>query len=109
MNRSKTEKLSHKFIITHHDITKSLVLLLDQSHLKTEVRTHCKVGLKMIEIIYTDLGYNTGKHFLFRREFDEFLKAFPLPFFDNRDLISVNLIAKNIVDCITANKIVNAC
>ena len=107
MTKTKTNTLSHSFIRTHHGITSSMILLLDRSNLSNAVKKHCKLGLKVIGIIYTDLDYNTGTHLLLRKEFDTFFKSFPHAYFDNRALISVDTIITNIEYCITANDIVN--
>lgn len=109
MEKKDPIQLPHKFIMTHHDITISLLTLLERSNLAPEVIQHCKTGLKVIEVIYTDLGYNTGTKFLLRKEFDQFLKSFPNAYFNNRELISVNMIAKNIESCIITNRIMTAC
>ncbi|MEP5341658.1 MAG: hypothetical protein ABJL44_04545 [Algibacter sp.] len=106
MTKIKANTLSHHFILTHNLITSSLLILLNKSDLTDDVKNHCKIGLKVIEIIYADLGYNTGTNLLSRKEFDSFYNAFPMAYFNNRELISVDMIANTIELCITTNKIV---
>lgn len=106
MTKSKPNTLSHNFILTHNLITSSLLVLLNKSDLTNDVKKHCKMGLKIIGIIYADLGYNTGTDLLSRKEFDPFYKVFPIAYFNNRELISGDMIANNIDLCITANEIV---
>jgi hypothetical protein len=42
---------------------------------------------------------------LSRKEFDDFFKLFPEPFFNNRGLIPVDMIVENIKKCIKTDKI----
>ena len=107
MKKTKTNTLSHSFIRSHYVIASSLMWLLDRSSITNSVKKHCKIGLKVIGIMYANLCYNTGTHLLSKQEFDGFFKLFPTAYFNNRELISVNMIIENIAWCIKTNDIVN--
>ena len=106
MTKSKASRVPHSFILSHFDIIASLTLLLDRSSLINEVKKHCSTAFKVIAIIYTDSAYNTGTHLLSTKEFDDFFKYFPEPYFNNRGLIPVDMIVENIKSSIKLNKIV---
>ncbi|GAA3642516.1 hypothetical protein [Flavivirga jejuensis] len=102
---------SHKILImTHNALFNSLALLINQASLKNDVKKHCRLGLKVIGIILTDLNYNTGTHLLMEKEFDLFFARFPAKYYnekkENRKWICLYTVAKNIEACIKANAIV---
>ncbi len=107
MPETETEKSPHRFLLSYYITIASLIVLLDKSSLTNTVKKHCKTALKVIGIIYEDQGYNTGLGTLSRKEFDVFFKLFPAVYFDNRELISVDLIVKNIKLSITTNDVVH--
>lgn len=106
MEKNKVPIEPHSFILSQHDIIVSLTLLLDRSVLSNAVKEHCNTALKVIGIIYTDLAYSTGTQLLSRKEFDTFFKSFPAAYFNNRELISVDTLTKNIKKCIETNEVV---
>jgi len=105
MKKNKEPIEPNSFILPQHDILASLALLLDRSNLSNAVKEHCGTALKVMGIIYTDLAYDTGTQLLSRKEFDDFFKLFPEPFFNNRGLIAVDMIVENIKKCIKTDKI----
>lgn len=105
MEKTKVSTVPHSFIQPHFNIVASLTLLLDRSALTNDVKKHCNTAFKMVGIIYADTAYHTGTHLLSRKEFDDFFKLFPEPFFNNRGLIPVNMIVENIKKCIKTDKI----
>ncbi len=58
----KTEVLPDSFILPLYGIIATLIVLIDKSELKNNVKTHCKTGLKVMGIIYAGKSYNTGTH-----------------------------------------------
>ncbi|NMH86403.1 hypothetical protein [Flavivirga algicola] len=81
------------------------MILIEKSHLKSDVKKHCKTGLKVLGIIYADQSYNTGTHLLYQKEFDTFFALFPSPYFNNRELMAANTIVINIELCVKTNSI----
>ena len=106
MEKNKEPIEPHAFILSQHDIITSLALLVDRSGLSNAVKEHCSTALKVIGIINTDLVYSTGTHLLLRKEFDRFFKSLPAAYFNNRELIPVVTLTKNIKKCIETNEIV---
>ena len=111
MEKTKVNN-SHKILILTHDaLSNSLTLLINQTSLKDEVKTHCKLALKVIGIILADLKYGTGTHLLMKKEFDSFFACFPAEYYNkskkNRKLICVYTVSKNIESCIETNAIVS--
>ena len=104
MEKTKTPKIPHSFILSHFDIVNSLTLLLERSILSNDVKKHCNTAFKVIGIIYADKAYNTGTYLLSRKEFDEFFELFPKPLFNKRELIPVEMVIENIKECIRTNK-----
>lgn len=96
----------HSFILSQHDTITSLKLLLNKSSLSNTVKEHCSTAFKVMGIIYTDLVYSTGTRLLSRKEFDTFFKSFPAAYFNNRKLISIDTLTKNIKECIETNEVV---
>lgn len=105
MLKTKVSTVPYPFILSHFDVVASLTLLLDRSDLSNDVKKHCHTAFKVVGIIYADTAYHTGTHLLSRKEFDDFFKLFPGPFFNNRGLIPVNMIVENIKTCIKTDKI----
>ncbi len=101
----KTEVLPDSFILPLYGIIATLIVLIDKSELKNNVKTHCKTGLKVMGIIYADKSYNTGTHLLYQKEYDGFFTIFPIAYFNNRELISANTIVINIELCVKTNSI----
>ncbi len=106
MEKNKEAIEPHSFIMSQYDIITSLALLLDRSDLSNAVKEHCIMALKVIGIISTDLVYGTGTHLLSRKEFDRFFKSLPAAYFNNRELIPVVTLTKNIKGCIETNEVV---
>ncbi len=106
MEKNKEAIEPHSFILSQHDIITSLALLLNRADLNSAVKEHCSTALKVIGIISTDLVYGTGTHLLSRKEFDRFFKSLPAAYFNNRELIPVVTLTKNIKKCIETNEIV---
>lgn len=107
MKETKTYILPDSFILPHYGIIATMIVLLDKSELANAVKTHCKVGLKIIEIIHADARYSAGTNLLSKKTFDEFFKSFPAIYFNNRALIPANMIIENIELCIKANKVIH--
>ncbi|WP_303316327.1 hypothetical protein Q4Q34_05850 [Flavivirga abyssicola] len=107
MLKPESQKLSQNFLISHYITLALLILLLDKTTLNQAVKTHCKTGLKAIEIIYANKIYKSGIDALLGKEFDAFFKVFPSSYFDNRGLISAGMVIKNIKLCITTDDIVH--
>ena len=106
MEKNKILIEPHSFILSQHDIITSLKLLLNRSGLSNAVKEHCSTAFKVMGIIYTDLAYSTGTRLLSRKEFDTFFKSFPAAYFNNRKLISIDTLTKNIKECIETNEVV---
>jgi hypothetical protein len=106
MEKNKETIEPHSFILSQHDIITSLALLLDRSDLSNAVKEYCGTALKVIGIISTDLVYDTGTHLLARKEFDRFFKSLPAIYFNNRELIPVVTLTKNIKKCIEIDEVV---
>ena len=106
MEKNKEAIEPHSFIMSQHDIITSLALLLDRSDLSNAVKEQCGTALKVIGIISTDQVYGTGTHLLSRKEFDRFFKSLPAAYFNNRELIPVVTLTKNIKKCIETGEIV---
>ncbi|MDO5980222.1 hypothetical protein [Flavivirga spongiicola] len=108
MIKTEVSKLPYTLIRPQYAFMDTLNLLLDRpNYLSDDVKKHCKKALKIIGIIYADLGYDTGTNLLSKKEYDPFFKLFPSIYFNNRELIPVNMIIDNIQLCIKANKIVS--
>ncbi|GAA3655040.1 hypothetical protein [Flavivirga jejuensis] len=111
MKKNKTNYSREILILTHHALSNSLALLINQTPLKGEVKSHFKMALKVIGIILADLKYDTGTHLLMEKEFDQFFASFPAEYYnkrkENRKLICIYTVAKNIESCIETNKIID--
>ncbi len=105
MEKNKTPIEPHSFVLSQHDMITSMILLIDKSSLRNDVKEHCNIALRVMGIIYTDLAYNTGTHLLLRKEFDTFFKSFPTIYYNNRELMSVDLLTKNIKKSIETNEV----
>ncbi|PLB17792.1 hypothetical protein [Mariniflexile rhizosphaerae] len=106
MEKNKEPIESNSFILPQHDILDSLRLLLDRSSLSNLVKEHCGTALKVMGILYTDLAYGTGAQLLSRKEFDTFFKSLPAVYYNNRELISIDTLTKNIKKCLETNEVV---
>jgi hypothetical protein len=106
MEKSKVLIEPLSFILSQHDIIDSLALLLDRSSLNNAVKEHCSTAFRVMGILYTDQAYGTGTQLLSRKEFDMFFKSFPAPYYNNRELISIDTLTKNIKKCIETNAVV---
>ena len=110
MEKTNVNNSRDSLILTHYAVSNSLTLLINQTPLKHEVKSYCKLGLKVIGIILTDLIYDTGTHLLMKKEFDQFFACFPAKFYsyrkENRKFICVYTVAINIESCIETNEIV---
>ncbi len=107
MPETKIQKLPHRFLLSYYITIASLIVLIDKSHLTHTVKKHCKTALKAIGIIYGNQSHNTGIHALYTKEFDVFFKSFPPAYFNNRGLISVDLMVKSIKLCMATNDVVH--
>ena len=102
-----SEPIDHNsFILPQHDILDSLALLLVRSSLSDAVKDHCGTVLKVMGIIYTDLAYDTGTQLLSGKEFDTFYESLPSVYLTNRELVSIDMLTKNIKKCIEINEVV---
>ena len=81
------------------------MVLLDRASLTHAVKEHCRTGFQVIEIIYLDQVYKTGRGSLFRKEFDAFFKCSPSARYNSRELISTDMVIENIRSCIVADEI----
>lgn len=102
----KSKDIEPHFVLSQHDILDSLRLLLDRSSLSYPVKDYCGTALKVLAILYTDLAYGTGTKLLLRKEFDVFFKLLPAVYYNNRELISIDTLTKNIKKCIETNEVV---
>lgn len=107
MKKTKTYTFPDSFILPRCAIIAALTLLVDKSHLSNEVKKHCKMGLKVIEIIDANQDYNTRTNLLSKKEFEVFFALFPAVHFKNRELISTIIIINHIGLCIKTNTIEN--
>ncbi len=109
MKKNKVNNSRQILILTHQTLSNALALIINQTLLKEDVKIHCKLGLKVIGIILADLKYDTGTHLLMEKEFDRFFVSFPAEYYnqrkENRTLICVYTVAKNIESCIKTNEI----
>ncbi len=110
MKKTKVNNSREILILTHDALSNSLMLIINRTSLKDEAKKHCKLALKVIGIILADLKYDTGTHLLMKKEFDPFFASFPAEYYnkrkENRKLVCVYTVAKNIESCIKANAIV---
>lgn len=106
MEKNKEPMELYSLILPQYDFMDALKLLLDRSSLNNAVKEHCGTALKVIGIIYTDLVYNTGTQLLSRKEFDPFFESLPAAYYNNRELISIDTLTKNIKKCIETNDVV---
>ncbi|GAA3651820.1 hypothetical protein [Flavivirga jejuensis] len=108
MSNSKTPTVPYSLTRLYYVAEPLLIELLNRSNLTNEVKVHCKLGLKVIGIIYTGLSCNSGMSLLFNKKFDGFFSFFPKDYINNRELIPVDMIFTNLVLCAKANEVVNA-
>lgn len=106
MSKTKIQKSPQDFLLSHYITLALLILIFDKSGFSNTIKQHCQTGLKVLGIIYADQAYNIGTDALSGKEFDAFFKLFPRTYFNNRGLIPVNMIIKNIKLCITTDDIV---
>ena len=108
MENEKTPTVPYSLTRSYLATIDVLIILLEKSNLTNEVKAHCKLGLIVVGVIYTDLSFNSGTSFLSKKEFDGFFSQFPKIYVNNRELIPIDMIIDNIQLCIKASKIVNA-
>ncbi|MEE9363118.1 MAG: hypothetical protein V3U92_11025 [Cellulophaga sp.] len=108
MENTKTSTVPYSLIRLYFASEPILSEFFNKSNLTNEVRTHCKLGLSVIGIIYTGLCCNSGTYLLFNKKFDGFFSFFPKDYINNRELIPIDMIFTNLVLCAQANEIVNA-
>ncbi|GAA3600761.1 hypothetical protein Q4Q39_12345 [Flavivirga amylovorans] len=106
MPETETQKSPQDFLLSHYITLALLILIFDKSGFSNTIKQHCKTGLKVLGIIYANQAYNIGTKALSNKEFDAFFKLFPNTYYNNRELIPVDLIIKNIKLCITTDDIV---
>ena len=107
MNNTKNPTVPYSLTRPYFVTIEMLNVLLDKSNLTNEVKAHCKLGLKVVGIIYTDLSFNSGTSLLSKKEFDGFFSIFPKPYVNNRELIPVDTIITHLELCTKANDIAN--
>ncbi|GAA3595233.1 hypothetical protein Q4Q39_07310 [Flavivirga amylovorans] len=107
MPETETQKSPQNFLLSHYITLALLILIFDKSGFSNTIKQHCKTGLKVLGIIYAHQVYNIGIDALRDKEFDAFFKLFPSTYFNNRGLIPVDMIIKNIKLCITTDDIIH--
>tara|TARA_R110002049_G_scaffold93815_4_gene231576 strand:- start:44 stop:394 length:351 start_codon:yes stop_codon:yes gene_type:complete len=106
MEQGPSNSLPYLIVLTHYMLSASFAVLLENANLSHTAKTHCKLGLKVIGILYADLAYGSGLKRLYQKEFDSFFTFFPGEYFYHRDLISLEMVAKNVAQQITAQQTV---
>lgn len=81
-------------------------VLLENANLSPTIKTNCNLGLKVIGILYLDLAYRSGLKRLYHKEFDSYFTSLPDEYFYHRDLISLEMVANNVAQKITAQQTV---
>ncbi len=102
----KTPNSPQSLLQSHFIIIASLIILLDKSSLTDAVKAHCRTGFKVLEIMYLDRVYKTGRGSLFKKEFDTFFKCAPSAHYNSRELISTDMVIDNIRACISSNVVI---
>lgn len=102
----KTPNASQSLLQSHFAIIAALMVLLDKSSLTEAVKAHCRTGFQVIEVIYLDRVYKTGRGALYRKEFDSFFKCSPGAHYNSRELISTDRVIDNIRACISSNVVI---
>ncbi|MDO5970899.1 hypothetical protein Q4Q35_13890 [Flavivirga aquimarina] len=108
MENAKTPTVPYTLTRLYFATEPILSELLDRSNLTNEVKVHCKLGLRVIGIIYTGLSCNSDTCLLFNKKFDGFFSFFPKDYFNNRELIPIDMIFNNLALSAKVNEIVNA-
>tara|TARA_R110002050_G_scaffold74772_4_gene160105 strand:+ start:2669 stop:3037 length:369 start_codon:yes stop_codon:yes gene_type:complete len=110
MEKTNVNDSREILILAHNALLNSLTLLINQTSLKDDVKKHCRLGLRVIGIILADLKYDTGTHLLMKKEFDPFFASFPAEYYnkrkENRKLVCIYTVAKNIESCIRNHSLV---
>ncbi len=106
MLQTKTTQPAQNTTLSYYVKLALLIVLIDKTDLKKQVRTHCKTGLTIIGIIYAEHTYNTITDALLATEFDAFFNTLPAHYMSHRHATPVDLIIKNIQLSIAANDMV---
>ncbi|GAA3633709.1 hypothetical protein [Flavivirga jejuensis] len=107
MTETETKELPYDYLLPRYINIALITSLIEESHLTSAVKEHCKMGLKIIALICADFAYKTERTPLIGKEFDAFFKLFPQAYFNNRELISTDLIIKSIQLCISTEDLVH--
>ncbi len=99
------QKPSKPFIQSHYMLTATILVLLGKAHLSPTVKAHCRTGFVVIEIIYLDRVYHSGKASLYKPEFDAFFKCFP-KYVDAREALTVDVVIAHVRGCIRSGEVV---